>query len=63
MKLGKVKVMPRCRGMCSVELGALELCGMQIYGIKSHRSPSSCVPSLAEHGGDEMNGVDMQVVR
>jgi hypothetical protein len=63
MKLGKVKVMPRCRGMCSVELGALELCGMQIYGIKSHRSPSSGVPSLAEHGGDEMNGVDMQVVR
>jgi hypothetical protein len=52
MKLGKVKVMPRHRGMCSVELGALELCGMQIYGIKSHRSPSSCVPSLAEHSGD-----------
>lgn len=55
--------MPRCRGMCSVELGALELCGMQIYGIKSHRSPSYVVPSLAEHRGDEMYGASMYAAR
>jgi hypothetical protein len=28
MELGKLKVVPRCRGMCSVELGALELCSL-----------------------------------
>jgi hypothetical protein len=36
---------------------------LQIYGIKSHRSPSSGVPSLAEHGGDDMYAINMQAAR
>jgi len=63
MKLGKVKLVPRHRGMCSVEPRAPRAQELQIFGIKSHRSPSYVVPSLAEHGGDEMHGVSMYVAR